>query len=76
MEKKKLYYDGKEIALGMPIEKFTEAMGMYNRIDIDSSGGFTNRTWYWKKKNSAFSISLLDQMLCTCSIDIWIYVFC
>ena len=50
LEKKKLYYNSKEIALGMPIEKFTEAMGMYDRIDIDSSGGFTNRTWYWRKK--------------------------
>ena len=46
----KLYYNAKEIALGMPIEKFTDAMGMYDRIDIDSSGGFTNRSWYWKEK--------------------------
>ncbi|CAD0007692.1 DUF7738 domain-containing protein [Flavobacterium salmonis] len=45
----KLYYNSKEIALGMPIEKFTDAMGMYDRIDIDSSGGFTNRTWHWIK---------------------------
>ena len=45
----KLYYNSKEIALGMPIEKFIEAMGMYDRIDIDSSGGFTNKTWYWLK---------------------------
>ncbi|MFD2908246.1 hypothetical protein ACFSX9_05810, partial [Flavobacterium ardleyense] len=49
LEKNKLYYNSKEIALGMPVEKFTEAMGMYDRIDIDSSGGFTNRTWYWRK---------------------------
>jgi hypothetical protein len=46
----KLYYNAKEIALGMPIEKFTDAIGMYDRIDIDSSGGFTNRSWYWKEK--------------------------
>ena len=46
----KLYYNSKEIALGMPIEKFTDAMGTYDRIDIDSSGGFTNRSWYWKEK--------------------------
>lgn len=49
LEKKKLYYNSKEIALGMPVEKFTDAMGMYDRIVIDSSGGFTNRTWYWIK---------------------------
>jgi hypothetical protein len=49
LEKKKLYYNNKEIALGMPVEKFTDAMGMYDRIVIDSSGGFTNRTWYWIK---------------------------
>ena len=47
----KLYYDSKEIALGMPIEKFTDAMGMYDRIDIDSSGGFTSRRWLWTKDN-------------------------
>ena len=50
LEKKKLYYNSKEISLGMPIEKFTEAMGMYDRIDIDSSGGFTNRRWHWTEK--------------------------
>ncbi len=50
LEKKKLYYNSKEIALGMPVEKFTEAMRMYDRIDIDSSGGFINRTWHWKKE--------------------------
>jgi hypothetical protein len=50
LENRKVYYNGKEIALGMPIEKFTDAMGMYDRIDIDSSGGFTNRSWYWKKE--------------------------
>ncbi|MFD2908244.1 hypothetical protein ACFSX9_05800 [Flavobacterium ardleyense] len=32
LEKNKLYYNSKEIALGMPIEKFTDAMGMYDRI--------------------------------------------
>ena len=42
LEKKKLYYNSKEIALGMPVEKFTEAIGMYDRIDIDLSGGYTN----------------------------------
>jgi hypothetical protein len=50
LENRKVYYNGKEIALGMPIEKFTDAMGMYDRISIDSSGGFTNRTWHWTKK--------------------------
>jgi hypothetical protein len=50
LENRKLYYNSKEIALGMPIEKFTDAMGMYDRISIDSSGGFTNRSWYWKKE--------------------------
>ena len=46
----KLYYDNKEIGLGMPVESFTEAMGMYDRINIDSSGGFTSRRWLWTKK--------------------------
>jgi hypothetical protein len=50
LENRKLYYNSKEIALGMPIEKFTDAMGMYDRVSIDSSGGFTNRTWHWTKK--------------------------
>lgn len=50
LEKKKLYYNNKEIALGMPVEQFTEAMGMYDRINIDSSGGFTSRRWHWKKE--------------------------
>uniref|UniRef100_UPI00404894F8 DUF7738 domain-containing protein n=1 Tax=Flavobacterium sp. TaxID=239 RepID=UPI00404894F8 len=50
LEKKKLYYNSKEIALGMPIEKFTDAMGMYDRIDIDSSGGRVITDYYWKTK--------------------------
>jgi hypothetical protein len=47
LEKKKLYYNNKEIALGMPVEKFTDAMGMYDRVNIDSSGGGINRRWLW-----------------------------
>lgn len=45
----KLYYNSREIALGMPIEKFVDAFGKYDRISVDSSGGFTNKTWYWAK---------------------------
>ncbi|MFD2908247.1 hypothetical protein ACFSX9_05815 [Flavobacterium ardleyense] len=50
LEKNKLYYNSKEIALGMPVEKFTDAMGMYDRIDIDSSGGEIIKNYFWKNK--------------------------
>lgn len=46
----KLYYNAKEIALGMPIEKFTDAMGMYDRIDIDSSNVSVVKKKFWKTK--------------------------
>ncbi|CAD0008325.1 DUF7738 domain-containing protein [Flavobacterium chungangense] len=46
----KLYYDSKEIALGMSIEKFTDAMGMYDRIDIDSSDVSVVKNYFWKTK--------------------------
>ena len=46
----KLYYNSKEIALGMPIEKFTDAMGMYDRIDIDSSDVSVVKNYFWKTK--------------------------
>jgi hypothetical protein len=50
LENRKLYYNSKEIALGMPIEKFTDAIGMYDRISIDSSGGQSIKNYYWKEK--------------------------
>ncbi|WP_163411551.1 DUF7738 domain-containing protein [Flavobacterium ajazii] len=50
LEKKKLYYNSKEIELGMPVEKFTDAMGMFDRIVIDSSGGKIIKNYYWKTK--------------------------
>ena len=44
-----LYYNQKQIYLGMPSDKFVDALGKYDREVIDSSGGFTSRTWKWEK---------------------------
>ena len=45
-----LYYNQKQIYLGMPSDKFVEALGKYDREVIDSSGGEIIRDYFWKKK--------------------------
>ena len=45
-----LYYNQKHIALGMPINKFEEAMGKYDRILVDEGDGGIHVEWIWKKK--------------------------
>lgn len=47
---KKLFYNQKPLALGMPIEKFIEAIGKYDRKIEYSTGGETYKEWYWEKQ--------------------------
>ncbi|SHG35927.1 DUF7738 domain-containing protein [Chryseobacterium vrystaatense] len=47
---KKLFYNQKPLALGMPIEKFIEAVGKYDRKIEHSIGGEIYKEWYWKKQ--------------------------
>ncbi|SIS53649.1 hypothetical protein SAMN05421786_10193 [Chryseobacterium ureilyticum] len=47
---KKLYYNQKNIALGIPVDQFVDAFGKYDRKVEYSTGGGEHSDWFWTKK--------------------------